>query len=344
MKKLLNTLYVTTQGAYLRRDGECVVVEIEKKEKLRLPVHTLGGLVCFGNVLCSPSLLGLCGERGVHVSFLSEHGKFLARVEGETGGNVLLRIEQCRRAETHEKSLPIARNVVSGKIANARTVLQRSLRDHPESDPDGETARVIGRLGHLLNSIQNPQSSLDSLRGIEGDAAKHYFSVLDRMITTDKESFFMKERSRRPPRDPLNALLSFIYTLMAHDAEAACEGIGLDPQIGFLHAVRPGRPSLALDLMEEFRPAIADRLAISLINLRQIAGKGFKTTETGAVIMDDDTRKTVLVAYQKRKQEEVTHSFLGESVPVGLLLHSQVLLLARHLRGDIDAYPPFIWR
>jgi CRISPR-associated protein Cas1 len=343
MKKLLNTLYITTQGAYLRQEGECVVVEVEHQVRLRLPIHTLGGIVAFGNVLCSPFLLGLCGERGVHVSFLSERGQFLARVEGPVNGNILLRREQYRRADLPAGALAIARNMLTAKLANGRTVLQRSLRDHPESDADGQTAQAVAKLGHTLGTLATI-ADREVLRGVEGDAAKLYFSVFDRMVTAEKDAFFMRERSRRPPLDNLNALLSFLYTLLAHDAEAACEGVGLDPQQGFFHAVRPGRPSLALDLMEEFRPIIADRLALSLINLRQVAGKGFKTTETGAVTMDDETRKTVLVAYQKRKHDEVQHPFLQEDVPVGLLLHAQALLLARHLRGDLDAYPPFIWK
>lgn len=343
MRKLLNTLYVTTQGAYLRQEGECVVVEVERQERLRLPIHTLSGMVCFGNVLCSPFLLGLCGERGVHVSFLSEHGRFLARVQGGINGNVLLRREQFRRAAAPAEALALARNMLAAKVANARTVLQRALRDHPETDADGACAHAVAKLGRTVIAIQDADD-LAVLRGLEGDAAKLYFSVFDGMVVADKDAFFMHERSRRPPLDKLNALLSFLYTLLAHDAEGACEGIGLDPQAGFLHALRPGRPSLALDLMEEFRPFIADRLALSLINLKQITGKGFKTSETGAVVMDDDTRKTVLVAYQKRKQEEIRHPFLQENVPIGMLLHTQALLLARHLRGDLDAYPPFLWR
>ncbi len=343
MKRLLNTLYVTTQGAYLRQEGECVVVEVERQERLRLPLHTLSGLICFGNVLCSPFLLGLCGKRGVQVSFLTEHGRFLARVQGPISGNVLLRREQFRRLAEPDEALVVARNLVGAKVANARTVLQRGLRDHPETDADGACDHVVARLGHSLQAVRTA-ADLPTLRGLEGDAAKLYFSVFDRLVMADKDQFFMNERSRRPPLDNLNALLSFLYTLLAHDAEGACEGVGLDPQAGLLHAIRPGRPSLALDLMEEFRPVVADRLALSLINLRQISGKGFKKTETGAVVMDDDTRKAVLVAYQKRKQETVRHPFLQEHLPVGLLLHAQAMLLARHLRGDLDDYPPFFWR
>jgi CRISPR-associated protein Cas1 len=343
MKKLLNTLFVTTQGAYLHQDGECVVVNVEREERLRLPIHTLGGIVAFGQVSCSPYLMRLCSDRGVHLSFLSEHGRFLARVVGPQSGNVLLRREQCRRMDDPQASLLIARNFVLGKIANCRTVLQRALRDHPERDPDQAVAKAIDRLGHILQAIP-VISDTDTLRGIEGDAAKLYFSIFDALITGDRESFFMRERSRRPPLDNLNALLSFIYTVLAHDAVGALESVGLDPQMGFYHALRPGRPSLALDLMEEFRPFLADRVVLSLVNLRQVSGRGFRTSESGAVEMNDDTRKALLTAWQKRKQEDIQHPFLNESVPVGMLPHIQALLLARHLRGDLDAYPPFLWR
>jgi len=343
VKKLLNTLYVTTQGAYLRKDGETVVVEADGQEKLRLPIHTLGGIVCFGNVGCSPFLLGMCGERGVNAAFLTEHGRFLYRAQGGVSGNVLLRKEQYRRAQDKGEAVRIARNVLVGKIANMRTVLRRAARDRPECDEDGCIDRAVTRMDRQADGLEAVEN-LDELRGVEGDTAKLYFSLFDRMITSDKKSFFMLERSRRPPLDNLNALLSFIYTLLTHDAVGACEGVGLDPQMGFLHAERPGRPSLALDLIEEFRSVIADRLALSLINLKQINGKGFKTTESGAVVMDDETRKTVLVAYQKRKQEEIMHPYLQEKAAIGLLPHLQALLLARHLRGDIDAYPPFFWR
>lgn len=343
MKKLLNTLYVTTQGAYLHKDGETVEVTVNGEVRLKMPIHTLGGIVCFGNVNCSPFLLGMCGERGVNAAFLTESGRFLFRAQGGISGNVLLRKEQYYRAQTPQEAVKLARNIVTGKLANMRTVLLRALRDHSESDADQAITNAALRFKKQLETIQNIED-IDMLRGLEGDTAKLYFSLFDRMITADKESFFMRERSRRPPLDNLNALLSFLYTLLTHDAVGACEGVGLDPQMGFLHAMRPGRPSLALDLIEELRPVIADRLALSLINLKQINGKGFKTTETGAVVMDDETRKAVLVAYQKRKQEEIMHPYLREKAPIGLLLHLQALLLARHLRGDIDGYPPFFWR
>ncbi len=338
MKKLLNTLYVSTQGVYLHREGETVVAMLDREPKLRLPIHTLSGIVCFGNVLCSPFLLGLCGERGVQVSFLTEHGRFLARVTGPVSGNVLLRREQMRRSDSAEGACEVARNVVLGKLANSRVVLQRALRDHgPDAALDDAVAVIAGTLQRAQHV-----ADIDRLRGIEGEAANAYFSAFNSMIRTQRDLFVMRSRNRRPPLDPLNALLSFLYTLLAHDCASALEGVGLDPQIGFLHTLRPGRPSLALDLMEEFRAILADRVALSLINLNQIDGKGFKTTESGAVVMDDDTRKTVLQTWQKKKQEIVQHPFLDEKVEVGLLPHAQALLLARHLRGDLDGYPPYL--
>lgn len=343
MKKLLNTLFVQTQGAYVFHDGESVVVRFENEEKLRVPVHLLGGIVCFGNVAVSSSLLGLCGERGVTVSLLSEHGRFQARVQTEVRGNVLLRRAQYRCADDPAVRLELARGFVIGKIANARTVLQRALRDHGDKDSENLLNSAISRLGNDLNAVRR-ETDLDGLRGIEGEAAKTYFGALDAAITTQKDEFFLRERSRRPPMDNFNALISFIYTLLVHDAESALEAVGLDPQVGYLHAERPGRPSLALDLIEEFRPFFADRLALSLVNLRQVQGSGFRVTESGGVTMDDDTRKTVLMAYQKRKQEDLSHPFLEETVAVGLLPFAQALLLARHLRGDLDGYPPFVWR
>ncbi|OGV68110.1 MAG: subtype I-C CRISPR-associated endonuclease Cas1 [Lentisphaerae bacterium RIFOXYA12_FULL_48_11] len=343
MKKLLNTLFITTQGSYLCHEGEAVLVRVEQETKLRVPIHTLGGIVCFGQVSCSPPLMGLCGERGVHISFLSERGQFHARVHGPVSGNVLLRKEQYRRSDDEKQRLEIARPIVISKIANCRTVLQRFVRDHGAENTEAEVNGVIQYLGRLIEEAGRVDS-IEILRGKEGEAANVYFQVFDRMITAQKEDFFFKARSRRPPLDNMNALLSFIYTLLAHDAEAALESVGLDPQVGFLHADRPGRPGLALDLMEEFRPFLADRLALSLVNLRQIQGKGFKTEESGAVTMDDETRKTLLVAYQKRKQEEIRHPFIEETVSVGLLFYVQALLLARFLRGDLDGYPPFIWK
>jgi CRISP-associated protein Cas1 len=343
MKRLLNTLYVTTQGAYLAHEGESVLVRVEHETRLRVPIHTLGSIVCFGQVSCSPPLMGLCGERNVTVSFLSEHGKFLARVQGPVSGNVLLRREQYRRADNKQATAEIARVVVIAKIANCRTVLLRAARERPEDGGTKALTDAAGYLAGILESLREP-AALETVRGREGDAARAYFGVFNHFITAQKEDFFFRERSRRPPLDNVNGLLSFIYTLLVHDMSSALEAVGLDPAVGYLHRDRPGRPGLALDLMEEFRPFLADRLVLSLINRQQLRGKGFIRTETGAVLMDDETRKVVLVAYQQRKQEEIQHPFLGENISVGLLPHVQALLLARHLRGDLDGYPPFLWK
>lgn len=343
MKRHQNTLYVTTQGAYLAKDGEAVAVRVQEETRLRVPIHTLGGIVCFGQVGASPFLLGFCGERGVTVSFLSENGRFLARVHGPVSGNVLLRREQYRRADQDAGTAGIVRSFLAAKIANSRTVVQRALRDRPQSSGAEVLRAATTILGQHLDSLREGVP-LDSLRGIEGGAARAYFEVFDDLITQQKESFFFRERSRRPPLDNVNALLSFLYTLLRHDCESALESVGLDPAVGFLHRDRPGRPSLALDLMEEFRAFLADRLALSLINLQQVRADGFTRGETGGVVMDAATRKVVLIAYQKRKQEEILHPFLGEKTTVGLLPHLQAALLARHLRADLDGYPPFLWK
>jgi len=343
MKKHLNTLYVTTQGAYLSKEGETVTVKVDNKIRLRVPIHTLGGIVCLGQVGFSPFLMGFCAERDVSISFLTENGRFLASVQGPVSGNVLLRREQYRRADDPLISADIAKAFLTGKLANCRAVLQRALRDHPEKINGDELINASLKLKSSLCSLRS-DSSLDVLRGIEGEAAHTYFNVFDHLITSQKEDFKFSCRNRRPPLDKVNCLLSFIYTLLVHDVRSALEAVGLDPQVGFLHKDRPGRPSLALDMMEEFRPFIADRLTLSLINLSQIRKQGFKKTESGAVLMDDETRKVVLVAYQKRKQDKIFHSFLGEKVSIGILLHIQAMLLARYMRGDLDGYPPFIWK
>jgi CRISPR-associated protein Cas1 len=343
MKRHLNTLFVTTQGSYLSKEGQAVLVKVEKETKLRVPLHTLGGIVCFGQVGCSPYLLGMCAEAGVAISFLTEHGRFLARVHGFTPGNVLLRREQYRRADELRASADVARPIILAKIANSRSVLLRALRDHRDKGDGAAVQNAVVHLDRCLSDAQNT-ADLDTLRGVEGEAARVYFGVFDHLVTAQKEDFAFRERSRRPPLDNVNSLLSFLYALLAHDARAACEAAGLDPAVGFLHRDRPGRPGLALDLMEELRAFLADRLALSLINRRQVQGSGFKAAASGGIQMDDATRKTVLVAYQKRKQEELQHPFLGEKTTVGLLLHLQARLLARYLRSDLDGYPPFIWR
>ena len=339
MKKLLNTLYVQTQGIYLRREGETVVAEKDGKTLMRLPVHTLSGLVTFGNVMCSPFLLHLCAERGIAVSFLSEHGRFLARVTGPVSGNVHLRVAQMRAFEDPARKGAIARSCVAGKVANDRGILLRRMRDH------GETPALRDASAHLADILARLRTSPPDaarIRGLEGEAAAAYFATFNDLLLANRAAFSIENRNRRPPTDPLNALLSFLYTLLAHDCRGACEAVGLDPQIGFLHELRSGRPSLALDLMEEFRAPLADRLVLTLVNRQQIVPKDFKTTESGAILLADDARKDVLLAWQQRKLETVNHPFLGESVPIGLLPYVQALLLARHLRGDLDAYPPWM--
>lgn len=343
MKRLLNTLYVTSQGAYLGKDGEAVEVRIEEETRMRVPIHGLGGIVCFGQVGFSPFLLGLCGERGVAVSFLTENGRFLARMQGPTSGNVLLRREQYRSADDEAACAGIVRDVVAAKVANSRTVLLRALRDRPEAPGSESLRQAAAELARALEGLR-PDLPVDGLRGVEGNAARIYFGVFDHLIAQQKEDFSFRERSRRPPLDNVNALLSFLYTLLRHDVQAAVESVGLDPAVGFLHRDRPGRPGLALDLMEELRAPFADRLALSLINLQQVRAAGFVQSETGGIEMDAATRKTVLTAYQKKKQEEILHPFLNEKTSVGLLPHLQAALLARRLRGDLDEYPPFFWK
>ena len=343
MRKMLNTLYVTTQGAYLHKEGETVVVKVDKESKLRLPVHTLGSIVCFGNVLCSPFLLGHCAKNDVSISFMTEYGRFLARVQGPVAGNVLLRRTQYRQADDLDASAKMAKMFIAGKIANCRTVVSRALRDHGDKLDKAALNRCVNDFSaHLRHLLQ--ENDLDVIRGIEGKAANDYFSVFDHLIVTAKTDFVFSGRNRRPPLDRVNCLLSFLYSLLYHDIRSALETVGLDPAVGFLHRDRPGRLSLALDMMEEFRPVIADRLALSLINRGQVKKKGFTVTESGAVTMDDDTRKILLVEYQKRKQTEIEHPYMQEKMPLGMLFFAQAQLMSRYLRGDIDDYPPYIWR
>ncbi len=343
MKRLLNTLYVTLQDSYLALEGETMLVRVEGETRLRVPLLTLGALVGFGRVSCSPALMGACAERGIAISFLDQHGRYLARVTGPVSGNVVLRRAQYRDADDPERRLEIARCIVLGKLANSRTLLLRAARDHGDKGGEFPLRQAACHLDRCLDEAR-VAGDLDTLRGLEGMAAKTYFEVFDHAITAQKDAFYMRERTRRPPLDNMNSLLSFLYTILAHDVSAALEAVGLDPQVGFLHCERPGRPALALDVMEEFRPFLVDRLALSLVNLRQVQASGFTKAESGGVVMDDETRKTVLVAYQKRKQEELWHPFLEESFHIGLFVHAQAQLMARHIRGDLDAYPAFISR
>jgi len=344
MRRQLNTVYVTTEGAWLHKDGANLVMEVDKEVKARLPVHMLEGLVCFGRVLVSPPLLGYCAEQGICVSYLTPNGKFLARVEGPVSGNVLLRREQYRASDDEARCCAIVHNLLAGKIHNQRAVVSRVLRDYSFDDEESanlrqtqtQLARIIDKLPH--------EPRLDGLRGLEGEAAQRYFDNFNSFIRNDHPLMRFNGRNRRPPRDAVNALLSFLYTLLTHDCRSALETVGLDPAVGFLHRDRPGRPSLALDLAEEFRPLLGDRLALSLINRKQVGERDFRCLDNGAVLLNDDARKTVLVTYQERKQEELKHLFFDEKVPIGLLPYLQSQLLARHLRGDLDAYPPFLWK
>ena len=343
MKRFLNTLFVTTQKMYLKKEGETVAACLGKVTKLQLPLINLSGIVCFGNIRVSPWLMGHCAQKGVSMTFLTEYGKFLARVQGPVAGNVLLRKAQYRMSDHPERSSEIAKSIISGKLANCRTVIQRAIRDHPDKADTEKLQITVNELGRTLNRLKE-DNKLDILRGMEGESSRVYFSAFNDLITSQKEDFCFTKRSRRPPLDKVNALLSFVYTLLYHDMRSALESVGLDPAVGFLHRDRPGRLSLALDLMEEFRPFFADRLVLSLINLKQVEGRNFKVLENGAVQMDDKARRAVLEAYQKRKQDAVTHPFINEKMHIGILFHIQALLLARYIRGDLDAYPPYFWR
>lgn len=343
MKKLLNVLYVTTEKSYLSLDGENIVILVEGTEKFRIPVHNIESIVCFGYLGASPALMGFCAEKGVGLCFLSPYGKFLARVSGGVHGNVLLRKKHFQISDIENECVSIAINCIAGKLVNSRVVIERGIRDHAEQV---DVAALEEASAYIKEGIIRLQSckTLDEIRGVEGDCAKTYFGVFDELIVQQKDSFFMNDRNKRPPTDNLNAMLSFLYTLLAHDIQSALETVGLDPYVGFLHRDRPGRASLALDIMEEFRAFFVDRLVLSLINRKQITAKGFTIKESGGVMMDTDTRKDVLTAWQKRKQEEITHPFLNEKISVGLLPYVQALLLSRYLRGDLDAYPPFLWK
>lgn len=346
MRRLLNTLYVTTEGAYLRKDGANVVVEVEHAERLRVPMHLLGTVAAFGHVLLSPALLGALAEAGVSTAYFDMNGRFLARVEGPISGNVLLRREQYRRMDEPAECAAIVRGIVTGKALNQRTLLQRVLRDHEASlSGDAKTALDVTQSRMQVMARQAArEGGIDRLRGYEGEIASLYFGVFSHALRVTDPILRFQGRSRRPPLDPVNALLSFLYTLLVHDCRSALEGVGLDPAVGFLHRLRPGRPSLALDLMEELRAPLADRLALSLLNRGQLRAADFRVIENGAVLLADAARRTVLTAYQERKKDEIERPFLKERVPIGLVAHVQARLLARTLRGDLDGYPPMIWR
>lgn len=343
MKKLLNTLYVLSEDAYLSLDGETVVILRPEQPDSRFPLHTLENILCFSYKGASPALMGKCSRNGIGLSFFTPRGQFLTRCWGENNGNVLLRKEQYRRSDNPEESCLLARQMILGKVYNSRWVLLRGVRDHTlrlEVEPLQHSADL---LKHSLQEIQTCPS-LERLRGLEGDASSTYFGVLDSLILQNQETFFFRQRSRRPPKDAFNALLSFVYTLLANLCASALEGVGLDSYVGFLHRDRPGRASLALDLMEELRPLLGDRFVLTLINHRLIRPEHLSFRENGTVLLTDQGRKILLNAWQERLRETLTHPFLSEKLSWGLVPHIQAQLLARHLRGDLDAYPPFLWK
>jgi CRISPR-associated protein Cas1 len=346
MRRMLNTIYVTTEGAWLRKDGANLVVEVEGAETGRVPLHMLEGVVSFGRAGCSPALMAACAEAGIALSLLEPSGRFMARLEGARSGNVLLRRTQYRAADDPARQVLIVRGFVVAKAANQRSVLQRALRDHGESlsaTAQAALTMVAEKIGHAARRAL-AVDTVDGLRGIEGEIAAGYFGVFDHLIRGNDPDLRFGGRSRRPPLDRVNALLSFLYAMLGHDCRAALEAHGLDPQVGFLHADRPGRAGLALDLMEELRPVLADRLALSLINRAQIRSGDFVLEEAGGVRLTDAARKTVLVAWQERKRDTLRHPFFEETAPLGLVAYLQAQLLARHLRGDLDGYPGFIWK
>lgn len=343
MKPLLNTLFVNSEDIYLSLDGENVVANREGEAVARYPLHTLQGIVSFSYAGASPALMGACAKRDVSLAFCTPRGRFLARVSGPSQGNVLLRRAQYRAADDPWQSCRIARNMVFGKLHNARWSIERTRRDHALRVDSEKLTIASGQIQALFSPVLE-ESSLDSLRGLEGLGAVAYFHVLDDMILNNKDDFFFQSRSRRPPLDRVNALLSFAYSLLANDCASALEAVGLDAYVGFLHRDRPGRSSLALDLMEELRPCFADRFVLTLINNRVLHGDDFDLSEGGAVTLTDAGRKLFLQRWQERKREQLTHPFLEEKLAWGMVPYVQALLLARYLRGDLDEYPPFLWK
>jgi CRISPR-associated protein Cas1 len=343
MRKLLNTLYITSENAYLSLDGETVCVEIQKEKVGQIPLHTLESIVSFSYNGASPAFMGACAKRGINLAFFNPYGKFLCRVAGESRGNVLLRKQQYRISDDEAQSCLIARNFILGKVYNCRWSIDRTIRDH---ELRVNTERCRNATTFLSNSMEKikQEENLDILRGLEGEAANVYFGVFDELILNQKENFFFQGRNKRPPQDNMNAMLSFGYTLLANDCAGALEGVGLDAYVGFMHRDRPGRKSLSLDLMEELRPILVDRFVLTLVNNRQIKGEHFRTSESGAVEFTDAGKKKFLTAWQEHKKDTLTHPYLEEKISWGLVPHIQALLLARYLRGDIDGYPPFFWK
>lgn len=343
MRKLLNTLYVMTESCYLILDGENIVVADGENTRGRFPLHTLENIVCFSYKGASPALMGACAERDIGLSFFSPHGKFFARVSGKKYGNVLLRKEQYRISDNEECSVNYAKNMITGKIFNCRWCLERTLRDHSYRVDIEKIKQVSKGLYDTLPKIKTV-SDLDELRGVEGKAAEQYFSVFDELILNQKEEFYFITRNRRPPRDNVNAVLSYAYTILSGECANALESVGLDPYVGFMHGDRPGRTSLALDMMEELRPILGDRFVLTLINTKAIQTEHFEKQKDNAVLLNDEGRKIFFNAWQKHKKEKITHPFLKEKIEWGLVPYVQALLLARTIRGDLEEYPPFLWK
>ena len=333
---------MTNPNAYLSKDGSNIVVSTDKNEIGRLPIHNIEQIVCFGYRGTSPSLMGLCVENGVSLCFVTPNGKFMASVQGEASGNVLLRREQYRIADDDIRSIQIAKNMIIGKVVNSRAVLRKFKNNHADSAYIISINSAIEKITSLIDLIDSASDST-SLRALESEAARIYFGVFDALILKSKEDFFFRERNRRPPRDRVNAMLSFVYSMLANDVRSALDSVGLDPFVGFLHVDRPGRPSMALDLMEEMRP-IADRVVLTLINLRSVDPDGFIEKEGGSVIMREDTRRCVIAAWQSRKNDEIYHPYIEEKIKIGLIPFIQSSLLAKCIRGEINGYPPFITR
>jgi CRISPR-associated protein Cas1 len=336
MKRLLNTLYINRQKSYLHKERDTIVVKLGAEKLAQFPAIAIGHIFCFGQVSVSPFLMGHCGEKGIGLTFYTEYGKFLARVQGRQSGNVLLRRKQYRWADDDEKTLAMVRITIAAKVANSRAILMRENRNHGENEILKQAAE------HFATSIRRVKhaKNIDEARGMEGDAASVYFGVFNELIRTN--GFTFNGRVRRPPTDPVNALLSFGYSLVTQECASALQGVGLDPYVGFLHRDRPGRVSLALDMLEEFRSAWVDRFMLTLINRKQINIKDFVTEASGAVRLTEEARKTLLTAYQERKQVEIIHPYLEEKIPIGLLPHCQAMLMARHIRGDTEYYPPYL--
>lgn len=343
MKHLLNTLFITSEDIYLSLDGENVVANCDKQVVGRFPLHTLQNIISFSYAGASPALMGACARRQIGLAFCTPRGRFLARVCGESNGNVLLRRTQYRVADDPVQCCQISRAMIFGKLFNARWSIERTRRDHGLRIDSEQLSSASQQIYDLLPRVRETVD-LEELRGLEGVGATAYFRVFDQMILGDNEVFFFHSRSRRPPLDAVNAMLSFAYSLLAHDCASALESVGLDSYVGFLHRDRPGRTSLALDLMEELRPCMADRFVLTLINNRQIKASDFLHMESGAILLTDDGRKTFLKNWQEKKKEELTHPYLGEKLPWGMIPYMQSLLLARYLRGDLDAYPSFLWK